>query len=327
MRNKKSTHSIKQGRPCFGCSLFTSCCVSAPSRSFGSFLSCYAQGRGQAAHQSPPRACGAEAAVRPHRARGPSLHRPPSQCPEPEFLLAAYVPVNSCTAKRRHFSPISSNLRYTCFRTSSGQFSNRAHKRRRSGTVASCVPMSFPLRAHKLQVHRVSRPLWAQALALRSAHSSTCSLAGTGMTPAPRLFVQTRDTLLFCWAALITTLTATQGVWITGSCPTPRARETGACTGRVPYDLSLNSFWQPYVPVNSCTSPRRRGKRSHQPEDVPSEEFGPDLPCLHCRTGHRPFFPNAFTHAPTRISGCSFIRSSLGYQRMFHLSWSTLGVF
>ena len=38
-----------------------------------------------------------------------------------------------------------------------------------------------------------------------------------------------------------------------------------------------------YVPMNSCTAPRRHGKITHQPEDVPYG-CGPDLPC------HPPLF-------------------------------------
>ena len=39
------------------------------------------------------------------RARDPSLHRPRASCSEPEFLLAAYVPVNPWSAPRRHGKP------------------------------------------------------------------------------------------------------------------------------------------------------------------------------------------------------------------------------
>ena len=34
-----------------------------------------------------------------------------------------------------------------------------------------------------------------------------------------------------------------------------------------------------YVPMNSCTSPRRHGRITHQPQDAPYGGFGPDLPC------------------------------------------------
>ena len=34
-----------------------------------------------------------------------------------------------------------------------------------------------------------------------------------------------------------------------------------------------------HVVVNSCTAPRRRGRTTHQSEDVPYGGFGPDLPC------------------------------------------------
>ena len=33
------------------------------------------------------------------------------------------------------------------------------------------------------------------------------------------------------------------------------------------------------VPVNPCPAPRRHGRITHQPEDVPHGGFGPDLPC------------------------------------------------
>ena len=68
-------------------------------------------------------------------------------------------------------------------------------------------------------------------------------------------------------ATLSTTLIATQGVWITSSCPTLE-QETQACTGRIPGSLCAR---------DSCASLRRHGKT--QPEDAPYGWFGPDLPC------------------------------------------------
>ena len=82
-----------------------------------------------------------------------------------------------------------------------------------------------------------------------------------------------------CWAVpkvgatLLATLIATQGVWITGECPTPRAHRP-PCRA-----LSLEFSLAACVPVNSRTAPRRRGRITHKPEDVPYRGFDPELPC------------------------------------------------
>ena len=42
---------------------------------------------------------------------------------------------------------------------------------------------------------------------------------------------------------------------------------------------SLEQHSRRHQPVNSCTAPRRHGRTTHQPEDVPYGGYGPDLPC------------------------------------------------
>ena len=67
---------------------------------------------------------------------------------------------------------------------------------------------------------------------------------------------------------LITTLSATQRMWITGTCPT-LARDPSL--HRPPsHAPSENSSWQAYVTVTSCAVARRHGMTTtHQPEHVP----------------------------------------------------------
>ena len=79
-------------------------------------------------------------------------------------------------------------------------------------------------------------------------------------------------------AALLNSLIATWAVWITGPCPTPRARDPGL---HLPssHDLTLNSSWQPVCRKKLCTAPRRHGIITHQPEDVPFGGFRPELSC------------------------------------------------
>ena len=63
-------------------------------------LTCFKSGPRCSPHCTPPRACGLQAVVRPQCKRP----RPASAAvpyPEPESLLAAYVPLNSCTAPKR----------------------------------------------------------------------------------------------------------------------------------------------------------------------------------------------------------------------------------
>ena len=80
-------------------------------------------------------------------------------------------------------------------------------------------------------------------------------------------------------ATLLTTLSATQGVCTTRSCPTPlskRPKPASAAFSCPEPEFLLAA----HVPVNSCAAPRRHGRITHQPEDVwYGGWFGPDLPC------------------------------------------------
>ena len=63
----------------------------------------------------------------------------------------------------------------------------------------------------------------------------------------------------------------------TSSCPTPRSKDRHL--HRPPsHALGFNSSWQPTC-QRTCTSQRRRGMITHQPEDVPYGECGRELPC------------------------------------------------
>ena len=60
--------------------------------------------------------------------------------------------------------------------------------------------------------------------------------------------------------------------------PHPERETKTASAACLVLDLSSS-----HVPVSSCSVPRRRGRTTHQPEDVPYGGFGPAT--LHCRAG------------------------------------------
>ena len=90
-------------------------------------------------------------------------------------------------------------------------------------------------------------------------------------------------TLLLCSVQgrghVLTTLIGTQGVWITSSCPAPRARDTGLHRPRCLIHSGLEFLLALHVTVNSCTTPRHHGRIAHQPGDVPYGGFGTDVLC------------------------------------------------
>ena len=74
-------------------------------------------------------------------------------------------------------------------------------------------------------------------------------------------------TVLKVGATLLTTLVATQDMWITGSAPATRARDL--CLHRHAFPCPEPEFLlAAHVPMSSCTAPRRHGRITHQPEDV-----------------------------------------------------------
>ena len=73
-------------------------------------------------------------------------------------------------------------------------------------------------------------------------------------------------------SSLFTALTATQGVRVASSWPTPGARDTCLNSG-------LEFHQVANVPRDSCTFPRCNGRITHKQEDAPDGGFGPDLPC------------------------------------------------
>ena len=86
---------------------------------------------------------------------------------------------------------------------------------------------------------------------------------------------------------LLLLLQCAQGEWITSSCPASRARDQGLHRP-ASHALTLEFLLAASVPVNSCTSPRRHGKITHEPEASCTEGFAQTCrPILHCRTGHR----------------------------------------
>ena len=102
-----------------------------------------------------------------------------------------------------------------------------------------------------------------------------------GFTGHVRRIVWFDFTVLQVGATLLATLSAIQGVRITGSCPTPRARDPGL--HRPPADALAAC-----VPVFSCTAPRHHGRITHQPEEVPHEVRPRPAVCyLPLSHGHR----------------------------------------
>ena len=105
------------------------------------------------------------------------------------------------------------------------------------------------------------------------------------------LHLRARSALQALWcaqgrAALLTTLSA-KGVRIASSCFTPRARDPSLHRPRCHSHSRLEFLLAASLPRGSGTSPRRRRRITHQPEEVPYGGFGPCRAILQSRTGHR----------------------------------------
>ena len=75
-------------------------------------------------------------------------------------------------------------------------------------------------------------------------------------------------TVLMVGATLLTILNATQGVRTTGRCPTSQSKRPSM--HRPPFSCpEPKLFLAANVPMNSCTVPRRHGRKTHQPENAP----------------------------------------------------------
>ena len=87
-----------------------------------------------------------------------------------------------------------------------------------------------------------------------------------------------RFTVLSFGAALLAAKSATQGVWITGRSSTPqckRPRSASAAFSSTGPEFTFAA----HVSVDSCRTPKRHGRITHQPGNVQYGGFCPDLPC------------------------------------------------
>ena len=95
-------------------------------------------------------------------------------------------------------------------------------------------------------------------------------------------------TVLEVGSTLLTTLSATQGVWTTGSCPTPSERDPGLHRANS-HALGPNSSWQPMCPRTHARSRETPCNDNPPTRGRPERRVWPQTcrAILHCRIGHR----------------------------------------